>query len=755
MASRKANKRSKIDKALDNVEVETLQPFEDTDVTNILEMSHNNEVSRDTLTESHAPSDFVAENSAATVGAASSGDTSETVTEIGSGESNNKADTEVINDTPEARTVKITDTQTIQPPSTINHGEMTAINSDSMPAWAQMLFNQTQQLIQTIDTLLNDQAQRLDNVTQQISSEVKNDMKQQFSNQSQQLNQTIDTRLNDLKLQNDTQFQNTYTRLDALVQEGQALRTELNDYKSDTGRKFQLVEATTRQNKRICQVRHNKVKAHVDKAERKVLFVQSKNSERLNEIQKQHDDLSLQLQDVTLQVNRNTERMTDNTLKLNTVDSLSDAVKTLTEQVNNLSINNEENSDHTLPINFSETDEYQKLQKFACDQTELNKQQQKDLNHLKDNVKQLEAKVGHYNVTDEFAFMPSPQFPAGASDNVNDNSNCFRLRDTRGRNDPQFQNNNDWFQWNDRLSFQQQTYNPSDTKHFLTVQKFKKFRNFSTEIHPRAWIDQFRFAFPSNWTLSQQLEFMCGYLELEPEVRMRAIIHKCTSINDFAQAFLSAYWAQPTQDRVKYGIILTKNLKDSQFPTPVAYFEDMVRRNQYLSNPYSAAELIRIFLTKIPRTLRQVILASRFKNDLDAFREFLQELEMDDDLRTGDNESHVYHDKNSHMRQEGKPWHPHWNNSHKQTYRNDNRHQPYHYGNGRHFNNNNQNQNYYHNSRSRNWHNNNRNYYGNSNQRNDRSNNWHNEGQYSSHSGPEIVEIRSPDPRHNSNNNTQ
>lgn len=175
-----------------------------------------------------------------------------------------------------------------------------------------------------------------------------------------------------------------------------------------------------------------------------------------------------------------------------------------------------------------------------------------------------------------------------------------------------------------------------DYKHFLTVRKFKIFRNAPNDLHPCEWLQQFEHCLPPNWPIENKLEFMCGFLENEPASRMRIHISPHTSENEFRRIFLAAYWSETTQDRVKNSIRMLKSFVRSNFKSPAEYFQHMVQKNLFLTFPYNPSELISICLDKLPSRLRQLTIAARCKDDIEAFKELLEDLEgeQDEDLQS-------------------------------------------------------------------------------------------------------------------------
>lgn len=170
-----------------------------------------------------------------------------------------------------------------------------------------------------------------------------------------------------------------------------------------------------------------------------------------------------------------------------------------------------------------------------------------------------------------------------------------------------------------------------DYKHFLTVRKFKIFRNKPNDLHPCEWLQQFEHCLPPNWPVENKLEFMCGFLENEPASRMRVHISPYTTENEFRRIFLAAYWSETTQDRVKNSIQMLKSFVRSDFASPAEYFQHMIMKNQFLTFPYNPTELIRICLNKLPSRLRQIAIAARCKDDIETFKELLEDLEEERD----------------------------------------------------------------------------------------------------------------------------
>lgn len=277
-----------------------------------------------------------------------------------------------------------------------------------------------------------------------------------------------------------------------------------------------------------------------------------------------------------------------------------------------------------------------------------------------------------------------------------------------------------------------------DYNHFLTIRKFKVFRNAPGGIHPRAWIDQFDFALPPNWPEGHKIEFVCGHLEGEPASRLRSYPRNVESYESFRQHFLSAYWSDIQQDRVRQGIQMMPPFVQTNFASPSQFFQEMLARNHYLSNPYPVPELIRICLGKLPRRLRNALLAARCKDDMEQFQALLEELDFDYDERQEDS---APKQNNKNQAQGGERS----GDSNRQSWGNAEGKQ----NNGQGSNNNgykSNNRGNYHGKKRRRWNNNGNNGGYSNNSSNDSGNkrvHWERP------STPPNVEVRSPDPKHN------
>ncbi|XP_049837991.1 uncharacterized protein LOC126282375 [Schistocerca gregaria] len=317
------------------------------------------------------------------------------------------------------------------------------------------------------------------------------------------------------------------------------------------------------------------------------------------------DSISTQMDTLKLGSEKHTEEMC----------SLSEKVAELSDQFTNLSTKVDDNLNDTKPVVFNDTEECKQIRKFKQSLNQISTQHQREIREVQDQLTQV---IQRLRISEDTRAPIREEGHRNTEQPQNNNTGHFGNYERNWQGTPNFEMEPLKRRNNDRHATRR--HDDFDHKLFITTRKFKTFKNSGNDIHPQAWLHQFSHCFPPNWSLEHRLEFMCGYLENEPAVRMRSVIHDCHSEGEFYHAFLSAYWSQATQDRVKHSIMMMKHFEQSEFSSLVKYFEDMLHKNQYLSNPYSPSELIRICIMKFPEHLRNIILAGRCKDDIEAFQ---------------------------------------------------------------------------------------------------------------------------------------